>query len=258
MREAISAGFDRREAYGLHRRKEAESALALANIPADHLQCLCFVEQEASMNLVAITSILAEAFAAAAPDALLTHAYEGGHPDHDATAFAVHAACDLLWQAGRECPAILEMSSYHNNGGTILTSHFIPHQMDGGSLSRRQRSAEDYLAIDASAKQMTLTAHQRRLKQRMFDRFASQRAVLSQFPIEREFFRPGRRYDFEAPPHPGTLYYEMFDWGLNGRQWRALARAALQELGVVHNDSASHQNPRLPTVRARRASCDPE
>ena len=38
---------------------------------------------------------------------VLTHAYEGGHPDHDAVAFAVHRA------ARRTSAAVVEMPFYH-------------------------------------------------------------------------------------------------------------------------------------------------
>jgi len=30
------------------------------------------------------------------PGAVIAHAYEGGHPDHDAAAIAVHYACRLI------------------------------------------------------------------------------------------------------------------------------------------------------------------
>ncbi len=46
---------------------------------------------------------------------VLTHAYEGGHPDHDAAAFAVHAAAELLRREGGEI-AIIEMPFYRADG----------------------------------------------------------------------------------------------------------------------------------------------
>src|SRR6185437_9724842 len=51
---------------------------------------------------------------------VFTHAYEGGHPDHDAVAFAVHAACRL----SDIPPAIVEMPYYHRQDGRLITGEF--------------------------------------------------------------------------------------------------------------------------------------
>ncbi|MGO8019873.1 PIG-L deacetylase family protein, partial [Rhizobium leguminosarum] len=45
-----------------------------------------------------------------AADIVVTHPYEGGHPDHDATAFATHAALRLMKQNGLRPPALFEMA----------------------------------------------------------------------------------------------------------------------------------------------------
>jgi hypothetical protein len=44
------------------------------------------------------------------PDIVFTHPYEGGHPDHDFTAFAVHAACRLTKSTKS---VIAEFASYN-------------------------------------------------------------------------------------------------------------------------------------------------
>jgi LmbE family N-acetylglucosaminyl deacetylase len=41
--------------------------------------------------------------------AVITHPYEGGHPDHDACAFAVQYAARRLKKAGHAAPARLEL-----------------------------------------------------------------------------------------------------------------------------------------------------
>jgi hypothetical protein len=49
---------------------------------------------------------------------------------------------------------------------------------------------------------------------------------------EVERFRPAPAYDFTAPPHEGKLFYECFDWGMNGARFRELAAGAMEELGL--------------------------
>jgi N-acetylglucosamine malate deacetylase 2 len=45
------------------------------------------------------------------PEVIVTHSYEGGHPDHDACAFAVHHALELT--RAQPVPVIVEASFYH-------------------------------------------------------------------------------------------------------------------------------------------------
>jgi hypothetical protein len=62
----------------------------------------------------------------------------------------------------------------------------------------------------------------------------SQARTLAEFRVEAERYRPASRYDFGAPPHPGMLWYEQFDWGITAARWRTLASEALAELGPHH------------------------
>ena len=65
-----------------------------------------------------------------------------------------------------------------------------------------------------------LDADRRRAKRSWLDCFASQQRVIGMFPIDREFFRPMRAYDFTRPPHPGELYYEQRKLGWTWHEWR--------------------------------------
>jgi hypothetical protein len=79
---------------------------------------------------------------------------------------------------------------------------------------------------------VVLTPAERDRKRRMFDCYPSQHGVLRDMPVRVERFRPAPRYDFGAAPHAGRLRYELYPQGMQGREWRARALAALKELGL--------------------------
>ncbi|HEX6985062.1 MAG TPA: PIG-L family deacetylase [Planctomycetaceae bacterium] len=211
MRDATAAGFSRREDYAAARRRELGSALALAGVDPDRIRSFGVVDQEASSRLVELARATAAVLREILPAMVLTHPYEGGHPDHDATAFAVHAACELLRREAIAPPAIVEMASYHCGPQGIRTGEFLPGEADG------------VVTIE-------LAPDGRDLKRRLFDAFRSQRDTLRCFAIGVERFRPAPRYAFTRPPHEGPLFYENFDWGMTGVRWRELAREALDRL----------------------------
>lgn len=210
-RDAAAAGLKSREAYAAARRRERIAAAQLAGIGLDRQVEMGIIDQEASLHLDRLACRLADWLAESGPDLLLTHPYEGGHPDHDAAAFAVHAACRLLERERWPSPAIAEFTSYHAQAGIMAVGCFLP--ADGSPETTRLLSEEE-----------------RDLKRRMFACYATQRQVLSAFPIDIERFRPAPAYDFTRPPHPGPLHYESFDWGMTGERWRALAGEALRAL----------------------------
>jgi N-acetylglucosamine malate deacetylase 2 len=94
--DARAAGFVGWQDYAAARRQELLAALRLAGIEATRTVQLGMPDQEASFRLVELAAALAAKFSALRPEVVMTHAYEGGHPDHDATAFAVHTACALV------------------------------------------------------------------------------------------------------------------------------------------------------------------
>ncbi|MDQ3558244.1 MAG: PIG-L family deacetylase, partial [Pseudomonadota bacterium] len=108
--DAQKLGFGNAEAYAQARRGELEAAMALAGLPADRLIWLGWSDQEASLHLVDIAHDLSRRLSGT--DIVLTHAFEGGHPDHDATAFATHAAAALLRSRGEPPPEIIEFPLY--------------------------------------------------------------------------------------------------------------------------------------------------
>jgi LmbE family N-acetylglucosaminyl deacetylase len=194
-----------REAYARLREEEALAALALAGLSPNHLLCLGAVDQEATRELVALTHCLVALMKALRPSLLVSHPYEGGHPDHDAAAFTSHAAVTLLGRAGRTPPALLEMTS----------RDFLPAP-DGRPVAT-----------------VPFTEAERLLKQRMLACHASQVRGLETFSVEWERYRAAPRYDFTQPPHEGPLLYEALGWRMTGAHWRELAREALEALKLL-------------------------
>lgn len=214
-RDAEAAGCAGVIEYAALRRRELERALAHAGLKPDQLDSLGFADQDTSFHLAALTRLVLHRIEDWAPDVVLTHAYEGGHPDHDATAFAVHAACALLDGAA---PSIVEMAGYHGADGP-----------DPG----KSTSFQAFLpAPGIPIHTVTLDPAVRRLKRRMLDAHASQAATLAPFRDDVERFRRAPAYDFTGPPHPGPLNYDRFEWGMTGERWRGLAAEALRTLGL--------------------------
>ncbi len=212
--DAARRGFASADAYAAARREELEAAVALAGIPADALLGLGFADQDACNNLVPLALTLAEFIAERRFEVILTHAYEGGHPDHDAIAFAVSEAVRLLAARSRtEAPLVVEMPYYRLGPEGLIAQSFPP---------------------DPAAPELALwlTPAERAMKRRMYDAHASQAEVLAGFPIACERFRVAPRHDFDALPNGGLLNYERFEWGLTGERWLALvaqARSTLAE-----------------------------
>ena len=201
-----------REEYARARAAEAGQALALANVEPDQIASLGAVDQESHLHLAPVARRFAELVAQHAPPRIVTHPYEGGHPDHDAAAFVARAAMALLERAGAPTPSLWEMTSYHARAGEFEACEFL------GDLSQVET--------------LELSEAQRALKRRLFDAYGSQREMLERFPLRVEKFRRAPRYAFGAAPHAGELFYEQMGWA-KGPEWRAHASAALEELGFA-------------------------
>ncbi|WP_448188028.1 PIG-L deacetylase family protein [Azospirillum sp. sgz301742] len=213
--DARNAGCATWQDYAALRRREMETAISLAGVPAGRLRGLGFADQQASFHMADAARRLAVRIADWRPDVVLTHSYEGGHPDHDATAFAAHAALALIRRYGCACPALVEMAYYHGGAADGVTRF------------------QEFLPLDGvPVRTVRLDAEQRALKRRMLGAHASQARTLAPFRDDVERYRTAPAYDFTRPPHAGQLNYERFDWGMTGERWRALAADALAALGL--------------------------
>ena len=204
MHDARALGIRTRREYAAIRREELLEATRMLNIPAAN--CLQFPlrDKEAYLNLPALVAHLELVARTLQPALVLASAYEGGHPDHDAVAFAVSVVAQRTnsfehW----------DFPLYHSGAkGEMVTGRFIGEESD----------SEDVVEF---------SAEERELKRRLLVCFRTQAEILSNFTLERECFRRAPRYDFSEPPHAGPLLYERWGWGISGAVWREFAAEAL-------------------------------
>ncbi len=182
--------YGSREGYAARRLREAKEALE--RIGLQHLHMLdeknTVADQELFLNVECAYNALAILIERELPDAILTLAYEGGHPDHDACSF-------LAFVCGRryELP-VWEMPLYHRSGSVLQRQKFIV----------------------ASGVEISPTPQELECKHAMFAAYASQANVLAEFDVGIETVRPAKMYDFSQPPHVGTLNYEAWQWPMRG------------------------------------------
>jgi N-acetylglucosamine malate deacetylase 2 len=214
------AGIDDRLVYARVRALEAERALA--HVHARRV-ALGLMDQEVVHALPCLVRVLAAHVERCAPDLIVTHAYEGGHPDHDAVALAVSLARDLVARP----PPLYEMALYHGAGGGLVTGDFI-----GGGPSIHH----------------ALDPEQQARRRAMLACFASQAATLAPFAgLAHERYRAALRYDFSRPPHAGPLRYEQLGFPITGESWRALAAR-------LHGAGSGEISPQAASGRLRPAA----
>ena len=68
------------------------------------------------------------------PDVVLTHPYEGGHSDHDSTAFAVHLAAGILRRDGRPALARADLALPPRDGALLPPLRRLPDPGQGRPL----------------------------------------------------------------------------------------------------------------------------
>ncbi len=210
LADARTAGFTSRASYAAARARELEMVLTCSGVRRDRIEYIGLTDQRVSFCMYDLACDLAFRLNRLEPEIVITHPYEGGHPDHDATAFAVHSACRLLQRAQAGVPDIIEMSSYHWNGSEMETEAFLPYPGD--------------------AVVFELTGQERSRKQQLLGGYATQKETLSAFPLRREMCRFAPSYDFTRLPHSAPLFYDHFDWGITSAAWQELARAAIRKI----------------------------
>jgi LmbE family N-acetylglucosaminyl deacetylase len=187
-----------REAYAALRRKEAltsmnavgvKDVIFLSDLPGGE----ALVDQELFRNLWPAFDLLADIVRRRMTTALLTLAYEGGHPDHDACSFL---AAQLAKLASIPC---WEAPLYHRNtnGGGTFQQFVTP-------------SGEE---VDVRP-----TPEEEQRKREMCVAYSSQGDFLSHFNMSPEVVRPQLAYDYTRPPHEGKTNYEVWQWKMTAQE----------------------------------------
>jgi LmbE family N-acetylglucosaminyl deacetylase len=208
--DAQCHGYNDIADYAAARQNELAAALIAGEANGIRTASLGVPDKEAFLELAGLSRQILKWVRRERPAAVLTHPYEGGHPDHDAAAFAVHAACRLTKPDQR--PALIEMPFYHARDGQMVVGAFLPGPTD-----------EVTIPLGDTA---LLRKHY------MVECFRTQREMLRQFPLSPERFRMAPHHDFRQPPHAGVLLYETFGWDVTAADWRLRAAAAIEALGL--------------------------
>jgi N-acetylglucosamine malate deacetylase 2 len=187
--------YGSREAYSRMRQDECRQALTQVGVTeivflADQEPRL--IDQELFQNLAIAYELLAHEARRLQPQAILTMAYEGGHPDHD--------SCSLLArELGKELGIpVWEAPLYRRK--------------------RSQLSVQEFLEPNGTELVHSPTPEEIERKRAMCASYPSQGDFLQVFGLEREIFRPQKQYDYSRPPHDGKLNYELWQWSMTGTQ----------------------------------------
>jgi LmbE family N-acetylglucosaminyl deacetylase len=192
MRDAGRLGFAKRDDYAGARARELDEALDTLGAQPRRL-AYGFVDQGLVWRLPELIERLRKDLAGMS--AVVTHPYEGGHPDHDAAAFAVRRAFD---------GEVVEFACYHLFEGERVWGRFRPDP-----------AAHEHAR--------PLDPDEQALVGRAIDAHATQRDVTGGWRPVAERWRVAPRYDFAAPPPSGAALYDGFGWALTSAGWREVA-----------------------------------
>jgi N-acetylglucosamine malate deacetylase 2 len=189
--------YGSREAYAALRQDEARAAAHTVGVNQIeflplHTQA-SLIDQRLYRSLPEAFSALSNLVERRKPQCLLTLAYEGGHPDHDAVSF-------LAAQLGRTFSLpVWETPLYHRNAS-------------GGGVYQQFVEERDEVIEHA------VTGQELEAKLCMLNCYKSQFDALPSFDSKRERFRPQATYDYSRPPHPGKLNYEIWEWRMTPQE----------------------------------------
>jgi N-acetylglucosamine malate deacetylase 2 len=190
--------YGSRGAYAAIRRKEAllsmhaagvKDVLFLADMPGGEQ----LIDQELFRNLTAAFELLADALRRRMITALLTLAYEGGHPDHDSCSFL---SAQLAKLAAIPC---WEAPLYHRT-------------------QDEQAVFQQFIMLTGEEVDVRPTAEEQLRKREMCLAYRSQGDFLEHFDVSLEVVRPQIAYDFSHPPHRGKVNYEVWQWKMTAAE----------------------------------------
>lgn len=201
-------GFSTLEEYRDCRRKELYRALEISGLESTPRLSFQLPDQEASFSLDQLICSLYRLLILYHPAVIFTHPYEGGHPDHDACAYAVQRAVDKVNASGRPFPMIIEAPFYHLSAQGMETGQFLSPPLKTREIC------------------YSLSAEEQQKKQELLSCFRSQREILCHFAFPWECFRIAPPYNFRRPPHRPPVFYDRQPWGMTSERFCELVGAA--------------------------------
>lgn len=206
-RIARQRGFPNRAAYANARNEEFTAALRVAGINARH-ESFGLQDGRACLRIDVGVRRLAALIDQLRPDLILTHAYDGGHIDHD----TVSAIAQLAVRLSKHHPKIWEMAGYFYRDCSDMIKYCFPSGADKAAIVYR------------------LSREEKQKKSQMLACFRSQKNTVDLFPDDIEVFRSAPSYDFKKPPVSGRLSYEVAEAGIESALWRMLVRLNAEAL----------------------------
>jgi LmbE family N-acetylglucosaminyl deacetylase len=202
-RDMRRTGHASLEDYARTRRTELMRALQALDLRDDAPILLDLPDGELIFAIETLIAQLAEIFARNKIEIVMTHAYEGGHPDHDALALATQLAARRMPHP----PALVEMPYYHAGADGWVFQSFADNE-----------PAPLTVELDADSW---------RRKCAMLDSHVSQSELLTGFRQPTEKFRLAPAHDFTREPTTGRWLYEQVAPTLRPETWLAHARAVI-------------------------------
>ena len=204
--------YGSREAYSRLRQKEAR--LALSHLGVRNVEFLRtpsvehIIDQQLFRQLPEAIEGVLQVIRRVRPQALLTLAYEGTHPDHD--------SCNFITSV-------------------IAREHSLPAwEMPVYKLfHKEERKFQTLMSAPEPATLLHPTAGEISCKRQALAAYASQGNFLVRFDSVEETFRPVPEYDYARPPHEGVLNYEAWQWSMTGKQVCAAFEAYLNSRAAL-------------------------
>lgn len=190
--------YGSRDAYAEVRRREALTAMHIAGVKdvlflSDLPGGERFGDQELFRNLPSAFEKLSEIIQRRMSTAVLTLAYEGGHPDHDSCSLL---GAQLARRFGIPC---WEAPLYHR-------------------LASGEAVFQQFLARSGEEWDVKPTAAETQAKREMCLSYRSQDEFVSHFDVNNERVRPQAVYDYSRPPHEGKTNYEVWEWAMTAKE----------------------------------------
>jgi len=180
--------FGSRTAYANLRAEETRAALqGLRHVKTHSFGAR---DQELVFHLDAALEWLRKMVVKERPESIVTHAYEGGHPDHDSCSFL----CSII-EREFDLP-VWEMPMYCRAGGKLMRQH-------------RLHSASETVTLSA-------TKAEEQRKEQMLAAYETQDEFVRSFDMTAEKFYLQPQHDYSRPPHEGKLNYECWEWEIAG------------------------------------------